>query len=410
MAITWRDIAAPDFRGAAAITAGANEAIQNSFKGLAGTFDKFGQQFVDKDTNAAIKSAMGLGNVNTVDADAARILASSGQDVDLAKYNAAVLQKADALRGTERFNREGQTFDQNIKLGNQNLTKGEQDIAANTAKALRQPILDQQADKLYGYTVDQQEFDKLHRPELYKKNLAKIDADINQSNAAARASGASANLSNAQIKKIQSDLVKDNLIKQTSADLLKEFAPTILKDDDGNVIVDPKTKLPKWSKVDTPAFIKKLTETGLPPEVTKAISSDFYSTIGVTDPITNEANKVAQNKIIREKTLQDKAEIVDFVNNKLNLTGKINWKETDNWRISGATEKIEDAVASGIPLSIVKTALSNEDSNRYLWKLKPEEIEGVLNNLGTSLNVPIKFRNSLNKQPENTDTLAVFKK
>jgi hypothetical protein len=246
MSITWRDVAAPDFRGAAAIAAGANDAIQSGIKGLTSTFDRFGQQFVDKDTNAAVKAAMGLGNVNTVDADAARILASSGQDVDLAKYNAAVLQKADALRGTERFNREGQTFDQNIKIGNQNLTKGEQDIAANTAKALRQSTLDMQADKVYGYTVDQQEFDKVHRPEIHKKNMAQIDADINQSNAAAGASGASANLSNAQIKKLQTEQADANIVKEGIAGF--SLANTDVKTLDRNKLSSLIAKDPRYAK------------------------------------------------------------------------------------------------------------------------------------------------------------------
>lgn len=205
MAITWRDIAAPDFRGAAAITAGANEAIQNSFKGLAGTFDKFGQQFVDKDTNAAIRAAMGLNSIGSLESDRANVLANAGRDADVIKLNQIMQQRADALQGTEKFNQETKANDQRYRIGEEALT----DTGLNRARKI---ITDSQADELFGLNKQKINLDIVGQTESNRQSPLLFNSRMLTDTAQRNSTNSGTRLNNLNIGKLEQSIKDESRI------------------------------------------------------------------------------------------------------------------------------------------------------------------------------------------------------
>lgn len=205
MSITWRDIAAPDFRGAATITAGANEAIQNSFKGLAGTFDKFGQQFVDKDTNAAIRAAMGLNSIGSLESDRANVLANAGRDADIIKLNQIMQQRADALQGTEKFNQETKANDQRYRIGEEALT----DTGLNRARKI---ITDNQADELFGLNKQKTNLDIVGQTESNRQSPLLFNSRMLTDTAQRNSTNSGTRLNNLNIGKLEQSIKDESRI------------------------------------------------------------------------------------------------------------------------------------------------------------------------------------------------------
>jgi hypothetical protein len=237
MAITWRDVAAPDFRGAAAISAGANEALQSSVKGLTGAFDRFGQQFVDRDTNAAIKAAMGLNSIGSLESDRANVIANAGQDADVLKLNQIMQQRADALQGAAKFGQETKANDQQYRIGEEALI----DTGLNRA---RKVVTDSQADTLYSNNlikiqqdIDSGKINLEYLPKKIQAELATAQAQQNSANASAGASNASSQLSKAQLTKLNKEIASTDIVNAALAKYSADAVESSVQRDSTGAII-----------------------------------------------------------------------------------------------------------------------------------------------------------------------------
>ena len=384
MAITWRDIAAPDFRGAAAITAGANEAIQNSFKGLAGTFDKFGQQFVDKDTNAAIRAAMGLNSIGSLETDRANVLANAGRDADVIKLNQIMQQRADALQGTEKFNQETKANDQRYRIGEEALI----DTGLNRARKI---ITDNQADTTYAQNliklqqeVDSGKINLEYLPKKIQSELATAKAQQNSANASAGASNASSQLSKAQLTKLNKEIASTDIVNAALAKYSTDAVESSVQRDSTGAII-------KQLPVDFGAIAAKVnkdkTLTGTQAStILQGIRANLGIDQSLLDTKTAQETKLATASFESAVKAAAKKEADSFI------TGldPASWWRVDSYDApikAGLINAYTEAINKGMPVDEVQSILSKTNNAITTGVLHPSEAIEALNKRGKELNL-----------------------
>lgn len=382
MAITWRDIAAPDFRGAAQIAAGANDALQSGVKGLTGAFDRFGQQFVDRDTNAAIKAAMGLINADTFGNDRASLVANAGRDVDVSKLNAILKSQQDSLQGAAKFGQETRANDQQYTIGQEALI----DTGLNRNRKL---VTDTQADTTYAQNLlklqQEVESGKINLDYLPKKiqsELATAKAQQNSANASTGASNANSQLTRAQLTKLNKDNISTDLVNNALAKYSAEAIDnSVQRDSTGTVI--------KQLPIDFGAIATKVNKD-------KSLTGTQASTIlqGI------RANLGVDQSLLDNKTVRETRLVSANLDAALKATAK---KEADSfitgldpaswWRTgsydapikAGLINAYTEAINKGMPVDEVQSILSKANSNISVGVLHPSVATEALNKRGKEL-------------------------